>query len=52
MTDGERAERMVDFSLEEVNITFDLGAIPPSEEDIEQVQAWLDSDETEMVIGE
>ena len=52
MTDEERAERMVDFSLEEAMITFDFGPIPPSEEDIELVQAWLDSDETEMVIGE
>ena len=35
MPDRKRIERMVDFGLEEAEITFDLGP-PPTEEEMDQ----------------
>ena len=44
--DPKRAERMVDFGTEELNITFDLG-LAPTKEEIEKVRRELGESEEE-----
>ncbi len=40
-SDRSRAERMVDFGIEEAEITFDLGP-PATEEEVREMQEQLD----------